>query len=107
MLFILGCIPVRLGLTYLAKSHLQLLTPLGLLFLAIGIGMAAIYLFDLRPTGVEAGGRIWWNNVRPVHSALYLTFAYLALTGSTNAWMVLLADTLFGLGVHTVHYWGT
>jgi len=104
MMFLLGCMPVRFGLAYIAKTNLNLLFPLGLLFLAIGIGMAAIYLFDLRPTGAEAGGRIWWNNVRPVHSGLYLTFAYLALTGSPNAWMVLFADTLFGLGVHTLHY---
>ncbi len=103
-LFLLGCMPVRFGLAFLAKTNPTLLFPLGLLFLAIGIGMASIYLFNLRPTGLEAGGAIWWNNIRPVHSALYLTFAYLALTGSPKAWMVLLADTLLGLGVHTVHY---
>lgn len=104
MLFLLGCMPLRFGLAYLAKTNLNLLLPLGLLFLGIGIGMASIYLFNLRPTGLEAGGTIWWNNIRPVHSALYLTFAYLALTGSPNAWMVLFADSLLGLGIHTLHY---
>jgi hypothetical protein len=68
--------------------------------------MMLIYLFDLRPTGAEAGGRIWWNSLRPVHSLLYALFAYLAILGMQDkAWIVLITDTLLGLAAFYVHHY--
>jgi hypothetical protein len=79
--------------------------PLALFYMVIGLSMLAIYFFDLRPTGAEAGGRIWWNNIRPVHALLYLTFAYMVINGYTeNAWWLLLADTIFGIAATSIHH---
>jgi hypothetical protein len=107
LLFLTACIPLRLALAYIAKTqpvNSLTLQAMGLGYLLVGIGMTAIYLFGLRPTGAEAGGPIWWNSVRPLHAVIYFLFSYLALTGSPNAWMALLGDVLLGLTVFAVHY---
>jgi hypothetical protein len=97
LLFLLACLPLRILLAFLAKTQLSLLTPMGIMYLFIGVGMAMIYLFNLRPTGIEAGGRIWWNSIRPLHSAIYLGFSAAALTGKPWAWLFLLADVIVGV----------
>jgi len=43
------------------------------------------------------GEKIWWNDLRPLHSFIYFLFAYNAIIGNTNAWMYLLADVIIGL----------
>ena len=96
LLFLTVCLPLRLALALTAKFYLNMLFPMGVLYLFIGLGMMLIYLFNLRPTGIEAGGRIWWNSIRPVHSALYLGFAFMALNGRDNSWLFLLADVILG-----------
>lgn len=97
-LFLLGCIPARILLTYLA-TYPALLQYVGYVALAIGIGFLYFYLTGSRQTGPEVfGNRIWWNNLRPVHGSLYLLFSYLAIVEqSSKAWIVLAVDTLFGL----------
>ncbi len=63
----------------------------------ISFGFAYIYWFKLRETGSETfGERIWWNDLRPVHSFLYFLFAYLALTHPDIAWIALAIDVFIG-----------
>jgi hypothetical protein len=104
LLFLSVCLPLRFALAMLAKTQPSLLTPLGVLYLFIALGMALIYLFNLRPTGLEAGGRIWWNNIRPLHAGIYLGFALMALKGDTRAWLFLLADVIVGATASAVRY---
>lgn len=62
------------------------------------LGFLIIYLTGSRKTGPEVfGGKIWWNHLRPIHSAMYAMFAYAAITKNRNAWMILLADVTLGL----------
>jgi hypothetical protein len=69
--------------------------------LCVGIAFAVLYIFGLRTTGVEVdggrGGPIWWANLRPVHSALYLTFGAFALKGDKRSWIPLAIDVGVGL----------
>ncbi len=104
LLFIAACIPLRLALAYLAKTQPSVLGVLGLGYLVLAVAMMAIYFFDLRPVGTEAGGRIWWNAIRPLHAILYFLFSYLALTGSSEAWKVLVADVVLGLTAWVFHH---
>ena len=103
LLFLVGCIGLRLALAYFAKiaspAHLKLMAVgAGL----ISIGFATIYAFGLRKTGIETGGElIWWNELRPLHAVLFATFAFMAWNGDQNAWKVLMADTLVGLSAWT------
>ena len=107
LLFLFGCIGTRLAFTLLAKNiSLAFLPYLGYLALIPAIGFLVIYVFGLRKTGVEVfGNAIWWNDLRPLHAIFYGTFSYLAIQKNSKAWIVLLIDTLVGLGVFLRHHY--
>ena len=99
LLFLFGCIPVRLSLVYLAmtlsKKYLKIM---GFIALLPAIGFLYIYLTNSRKTGGEVfGGKIWWNNLRPVHSLLYFIFAYMGINENANSYIPLLIDVTIGL----------
>lgn len=99
LLFLIGCMSARLFLVYLAKTlskkHLKYM---GYLALIPAIGFAYIYLTGSRKTGGEVfGDKIWWNNLRPVHSLLYFIFVYMAIHSSDKAYIPLLIDVVIGL----------
>ncbi len=105
LLFLIGCIGTRSLFAYLAKiASPKTLSYLGYAALLPAIGFTYIYLTGSRPTGIEAGGRIWWNSLRPIHAALYFAFAWHAIQGHSFAWMILAADTLFGLIMFLLHH---
>ena len=99
LLFIFGCIFLRLCIVFFIKNlKINYLPIVGYIALIPAIGFFTIYFFNLRKTGTEVfGEKIWWNNIRPVHGLLYLLFAYLAINKNKNAWLILLFDVLFGL----------
>lgn len=99
LLFLIGCIGTRLLFVYAAKNaSLPMLKFLGYLALIPAIGFSYIYLTGTRQTGAEVfGEKIWWNNLRPLHSLIYFLFAYNAINGHKCAWMYLLIDVLIGL----------
>jgi hypothetical protein len=99
LLFIVGCIGSRSLLVYLAKNASEkILMYIGYLALLPAIGFLYIYFSGARKTGAEVfGEKIWWNNLRPIHSLLYFVFAYNAINGNKMAWVYLLIDVIFGL----------
>ena len=98
-LFLFGCIGTRTAITLLAKAAAPAaLQVMGLFALVPAVGFAVIYAMGWRKTGAEVfGDRIWWNNLRPVHAALWASFAILALGRIGTAWILLALDTLLGL----------
>lgn len=101
VLFLIGCIGTRLLFVFLAKRLLQIpnkysnMLPLGYLF--AGIGILSIYFFKLRNVGSETFGEpIWWNQIRPLHGFLWITYAIAAYYKLKTSWIILLADTLIG-----------
>lgn len=99
LLFLIGCIGTRSVFVLLAKNiGTQYLPYLGYLALLPAIGFLYIYFTGSRQTGAEVfGDKIWWNNLRPLHSLLYFLFAYNAIIGNKQAWIYLLVDVLVGL----------
>jgi hypothetical protein len=100
LLFLFGCIPTRLLFTYIAKTGSVYVKKIsGLIAFIIATGFMYIYLTGSRNTGFETGGApIWWNNLRPVHSLFYYTFAFMIyFKYYSDAWKVLLLDTMIGL----------
>ena len=99
MLFLFGCIPTRLALVYLAKNiSIDYLPILGYITLIMGISFAYLFLSGTRQTGAEVfGDKIWWNNLRPIHSLFYLIFSYYAINKMREGWIYLLYDVIFGL----------
>ena len=99
LLFLIGCIGTRSLFVLIAKNiNIKYLPYLGYLALLPAIGFIYIYLTNSRTTGTEVfGEKIWWNNLRPLHSLLYFLFAYNAINGNKQAWVYLLIDVLIGL----------
>ena len=99
ILFLFGCIGTRSLLVYIAKTtNKTILMYMGYLALLPAIGFFYLFLTGSRQTGAEVfGGKIWWNDLRPIHGIFYSLFAYNAITGNQNAWIYLLVDVVFGL----------
>lgn len=99
LLFLIGCIGSRSLLVYLAKNaNKHNLMYIGYLALLPAIGFIYIYISGARKTGAEVfGEKIWWNDLRPLHSLLYFVFAYNAIIGNQMAWIYLLFDVVIGL----------
>ena len=105
VLFLLGCIGSRVLLAYTAKTiDKDYLPYMGYVCLLPAIGMMYIYVTGSRDYGIEAGGKIWWNNLRPIHSMLYFLFAYNAIMQYDIAWMFLAVDVLIGLSAFIVYH---
>ena len=72
----------------------------------IALGFALIYIFKLRKVGRETMGKpLWWNHMRPVHSAMYFLASVLAMGGSHYAALPLAADVVVGAAASAVHYY--
>ena len=98
LLFILGCIPVRIILVLIAiYINKEYLPYYGLLLLGPALGFLYLYFSNSRLNAIEAGGNTWWANVRIVHGLLYLTAAFYAYYQNRNAWIPLIIDVIFGL----------
>ena len=106
ILFLFGCIGSRLAFTALSAFASQsILKILGFIALIPVIGWFYIIFIGERNIGLEVGGgKIWWKHLRPIHMTLWGLFSYLAISGNKNAWVVLLIDTLFGLGAFIQHH---
>jgi hypothetical protein len=106
ILFLFGCIGSRLAFTALSAFASQsILKILGFIALIPVIGWFYIIFIGERNIGLEVGGgKIWWKHLRPIHMTLWGLFSYLAISGNKNAWIVLLIDTLFGLGAFIQHH---
>jgi hypothetical protein len=106
ILFIFGCILVRLILVYLSKTYMEYLPFFGVLALMAVVGWINVLFFNERNTGPEVmGGKIWWNKVRPVHTVLFSIFGILALQKNKSAWMFLLIDTFIGLSAFLMYHY--
>lgn len=107
LLFLFGCIGLRSLFVYIAiKTPTNYLPYLGYLSLLFSIGFAIIYITGSRKTGAEVfGDKIWWNNLRPIHSLLYGFFAYNAIIKNNFAWVYLLIDVIIGLISFLTHHY--
>ena len=107
LLFLIGCIGVRFLFVIIAKYiSINYLKYLGYLALLPAIGFMYIYLTGSRKTGPETfGEKIWWNNLRPIHSILYFVFAYNAIIGNKQAWIYLLADVVLGITSFLIYHY--
>ncbi len=107
LMFLIGCIGVRSLFVIVAKhANTTYLGYLGYLALLPAIGFMYIYLTGSRKTGAETfGEKIWWNNLRPIHSILYFLFAYNAIIGNKHSWIYLLVDVLIGLMSFLIYHY--
>jgi hypothetical protein len=103
----IGCMGSRLLFTVVSGlSYGWFLQLLGFVALIPVLGWFYIMFITPRDTGFELfGDKIWWKNLRPVHTILWIFFAYLAVTKNKLAWVVLLLDTILGLSSFLLFHW--
>jgi len=106
ILFLLGCIGTRAGLTYFVKNNYEKYREILVFLLLIpAIGFTYIYANDLRKTGREVfGDKIWWNNLRPFHALMYFSSAVLVYNKNKKAYLPLALDTSVGLISFTYYH---
>ena len=107
LMFLGGCIPVRLLIVWLAKMcPLRYLPYIGLLALLPALGFFYLFLTGKRTSGLETqGAPIWWTPFRPIHGLFYLFFAIYALQKRREAYQFLLADVILGLLLFLWHHY--
>jgi hypothetical protein len=107
VLFLFGCIFVRIIIAILAKQIDPTYLPyMGFIALFPAFGFLFIFLTGSRKTGLEVGGdKIWWNCLRPLHSVLYFLFAYNAFFKNPNSWQFLALDVSIGLISFLLHHY--
>jgi hypothetical protein len=108
LLFLIGCIGLRSLFVYLAKTlPTEYLQIMGFLALIPAIGFIYIFFTGVRQRGFEVfNDKIWWNDLRPIHSFLYFCFAYFAINKVNNiAWKFLFVDVLLGLIFFLLHHY--
>ena len=109
LLFLIGCIGARSSLVYVAKNYStqkQIKNLLLIFSLLVSIGFLVIYFTGIRQTGAETlGDKIWWNQLRPVHALLYLSFAVSLYKDYKFAWVFLLVDVILGLSAFSFHHY--
>ena len=107
LLFLGGCIPARFRLAFLAKNTpIKYLHFIGYIGLLISLGFFYLYFSNTRNTGAETfGNPIWWKKFRIVHAFFYLMFAIYAIQKYANAYMFIVYDTVFGLGLFLWHHY--
>jgi hypothetical protein len=104
-LFLIGCIPTRLLLAFLAARDAA--RPwLQWTLLATGLTFAYLFVSNSRLTAREAGGPTWWAPWRWVHATLYIAAGLLlVLERPVVAGQVLFVDVLIGLLLHVHRYY--
>ena len=130
--FLLGCIPLRTLLAYityrlgtasittesstsissatesssiLETSYSIIRTLIIVILMGIGISFLILYFKNLRLDAPEAGGKTWWNNLRPIHGLLYVAAASMLLIPNLKsyAWLALIIDVILGLSSWIIH----
>lgn len=99
-LFLLVCVPVRIGLAFLAKRFAPEYPLLATVF---GFGAAAGFLYQYvldRSTGFFGGVATWRGWPRLAHAGFFLAFGLLAMRHDPRSYMALLADVAFGAAHH-------
>ena len=104
ILFLLGCIPLRILFVVIAKMvNVKYLFYLGILALFPAFNFLFLHFYSSYRTKGVFGQTAWWN--RLVHGLLYLAFAVFAILGNRNAYLFLLIDVIYGFSAFTYHHW--
>jgi hypothetical protein len=90
-MFWLLCIPTRIAVAWTAKVGSREVTDVMRAAALIPAGVWLSGMLDDKVVG-EAGGKVWWGDVRPLHGALY---GFFALTGDYRS---LVFDVFLGAG---------
>ena len=96
LLFLLGCIPMRLLLVWYTKQYPS--NNIGYALFAVSISFLYLYFNNLRLNATESStGVTWWAPYRLIHGLLYMAAAIYIFKDKQYSWIPLLIDVLLGL----------
>ena len=106
VLFLFGCIPVRMLFVYLAKTLAKRNVNFLATVLSIPmIGFLYLYITNSRQHGPETfGSLIWWHRLRIVHFSMYLIFILLVIQHNEYAYVPLLVDVIIGFVAFVIYH---
>jgi len=94
LLFMFGCVPIRVFLIYIAKKasrdQLRLLSIPALL-----ISISFMYQQKKGKKFGFFGGPVWWH--RNIHAVIWFIFAILAYKKTQTAYIALIVDLIIGI----------
>lgn len=104
--FFLGCIGSRVLFSILLQyAHDSLCIPLSIVTMAISLGFAVLWIFNLRQKKGAFNNNIWWNTHRVVHVILFgLVSWFLFKKKQYLASTVILLDTTVGFWSFVSHH---
>jgi hypothetical protein len=103
--YLIGCLGIRTLFVIIAKYINKKYLPLmGIIAVFISISFMYQFIKKERTQGAF-NNKIWWDNIRPIHAFNYGLFAFMAISKSSNSWIVLLFDVFVGLTAHFYHYY--
>tara|TARA_Y100000389_G_C17387066_1_gene477666 strand:- start:246 stop:587 length:342 start_codon:yes stop_codon:yes gene_type:complete len=101
LIFWFGCILFRVILAviaYIAPPHI--LKKLSFITIIPAFNFIFMYLFSIKETKSSRGffkGKIWWNELRPIHGILYLLFSIYAFREKKFAYKILVLDVIIAI----------
>jgi hypothetical protein len=87
MLYFGVCLSVRALIAYAfyrGGAPARFLPAMGVLAVMVAIGFMSIYVFEWRQGSIVETGKgctVWWNDLRPIHAALYFLAGVSTLKG--------------------------
>jgi len=99
MIFIAVCLPVRIAIAagmYFFQDYAKIIKIIGFFLASIALSFFSKWLFSTATLG-GFGGKVYWNDFRPVHGVLYGLAAYLCFFEEDKAYIPLAVDVLIGL----------
>jgi hypothetical protein len=98
LLFFTICLCTRSALVFFIKSQKENNLPIfGYMGLIPVFGFLYNYFFHNKNKKGFFGGKVWWNNLRIIHSLLYLLFSIFSINKNKYSWVPLLIDVIIGL----------
>ena len=102
-LFII-CVIIRLLLVYVTLRIQPTPSFVGIVSMIVSIGFLNSYLRYKESDLGLFKGKVWWNNLRLVHSVLYFIFGLMTLYEIKYSYIILLIDILIGIIGFTNRY---
>ena len=105
--FLGGCIPARVLLAIIAKYiPLSLLRIMGLITIIPAVWF--LYSFIITPythAKIITSTKVWWQDMRIIHSMSYLLFSIFAINQKPYSWIVLFVDAIVGLFAFLIYHY--
>lgn len=99
------CIISRLIISFISfkfQNNKNVMIFLSVIYFILGTGLIYNFLVKTRKVGAF-NNKVWWDNLRPIHSFLFLSFSYLAIYHQEHSWKPLFLDSII-VSIYYLYY---